>query len=57
VPAAAVIQERLTLFDVIGCKGYVDCFLIIFIKGKMLFFFYKFKKETRVIYKIIKFLM
>jgi hypothetical protein len=57
VPAAAVIQERQTLFVVIGCKGYVGCFLIIFIKTKMLFFKSKFKKKTRVFLKIIKFLM
>jgi len=46
VPAAAVIQERLTLFVVIGCKGYVGSFYIIFIKVKMLFFFFKFKNKN-----------
>jgi hypothetical protein len=26
VPAAAVTQKALTLFSIIGCKGYVGCF-------------------------------
>jgi hypothetical protein len=30
VPAAAVIQEGLALFGVIGCKGYVGCFIRLF---------------------------
>jgi len=29
VPAAAVIQERLAVFVVIGRKGFVDCFFIV----------------------------
>jgi len=32
VPAAAVIQEGLALFGVIGCKGYVGCFFYYSIK-------------------------
>ena len=38
VPAAAVIQERLTLFVVIGCKGYVDGFKLFSLKKKCNFF-------------------
>jgi len=34
VPAAAVIQEKLTLFIVIGRKGYVDGVYLCFIKTK-----------------------
>ena len=56
MPAAAVIQERLTLFVVIGCKGYVDGFLK-FSSKKKWNFLKMIKKKTRVVNKIMKFLM
>lgn len=57
MPAAAVIQERRTLFVVIGCKGYVDGFMLFSLKQRGYFLINDLKNKTRVISKIIKFLM
>jgi len=56
VPAVAVIQEEQMVFIIIGRKGYVGCFFIIYNNHKNLFRLFYIQIKLELFKKILEFL-